>query len=363
MSSNLQAVSDEGVSIWLDDLSRDRLQSGSLAKLIADSNVVGVTTNPSIFSAAIKGSALYRDDVLDFKARGQSVTEIVTTLTTTDVIAACDLFLDIYHKTDRVDGRVSIEVDPFLAHQTEPTIAQGKKLWNLVDRPNLLIKVPATLEGLPAITELTAAGISVNVTLIFSVDRYEKVIDAYLAGLEARIAMGLPIIDIHSVASFFLSRIDTEIDKRLDAISPNSPLRGKSAIANADLAYEAYLKTIASSRWSDLAKQGANVQRPLWASTGVKDKLYDSTRYVIELIAPDCVNTMPEGTLNEVRDRGIVRGDTIVPAIEGAHAHFESLKAAGIDFADVVAFLEKDGVKKFADAWQELLDNVSAVSE
>ena len=363
MSSNLQAVSAAGVSIWLDDLSRDRLQSGSLAKLIADSNVVGVTTNPSIFSAAIKGSALYRSDVLALKANGQSVVDIVTTLTTADVQAACDLFLGIYHATGHVDGRVSIEVDPFLAHLTDSTMVQGRYLWKLVDRPNLLIKVPATLEGLPAITELTAAGISVNVTLIFSVDRYEKVIDAYLAGLEARVAKGLSIADIHSVASFFVSRIDSEIDKRLDVISPNSPLRGKSAIANADLAYETYLKTIASSRWSDLVKHGANVQRPLWASTGVKDKLYDSTRYVIELVAPDCVNTMPEGTLNEVRDHGIVRGDTIVPAIQGAHAHFESLKAAGIDFGDVVEFLEKDGVKKFADAWQELLDNVSAVSE
>ena len=363
MSLNLQAVSDAGVSIWLDDLSRDRLQSGSLAKLIADSNIVGVTTNPSIFSAAIKGSALYRDDVLALKAQGKSATEIVTTLTTADVIAACDLFLEIYHATNHVDGRVSIEVDPFLAHQTEPTIVQGKFLWSLVNRPNLLIKVPATLEGLPAITELTAAGISVNVTLIFSVERYDKVIDAYLAGLEQRLAAGLPINDIHSVASFFVSRIDTEIDKRLDAASPDSPLRGVSAIANADLAYEAFLQSISTPRWDRLMRQGANQQRPLWASTGVKDKRYDSTRYVIELIAADCVNTMPEGTLNEVRDHGIVRGDTIVPAIQVAHKHFESLAGAGINFADVVEFLEKDGVKKFADAWQELLDNVSAVSE
>lgn len=363
MSSNLQAVSDAGVSIWLDDLSRDRLQSGSLAKLITESNVVGVTTNPSIFSAAIKGSALYRDDLLALKDQGKSVSDIVTTLTTTDVIAACDLFLEIYDATHRVDGRVSIEVDPFLAHQTDPTIVQGKYLWNLVNRPNLLIKVPATLAGLPAITELTAAGISVNVTLIFSVERYEKVIDSYLTGLERRVTAGLPITDIHSVASFFVSRIDTEIDKRLDAISPNSPLRGQSAIANADLAYEAYLRTIGSLRWHNLLKHGANQQRPLWASTGVKDKRYESTRYVIELIARGCVNTMPEGTLNQVRDHGIVRGDTITPAIPGSRAHFDSLSSAGVDFADVVEFLEKDGVKKFADAWQELLDNVSAVSE
>ena len=231
-----------------------------------------------------------------------------------------------------------------------------------VDRSNLLIKVPATIEGLPAITELTAAGISVNVTLIFSVERYEKVIDAYLSGLEKRITSGQSISEIHSVASFFVSRIDTEIDKRLDAMAPNSPLRGRSAIANADLAYEAFLKAIASPRWQSLVSMGANQQRPLWASTGVKDKAYESTRYVIELIAPPCVNTMPEGTLNEVRSHGVVRGDTITSQIPAAHEHFKALAAAGVDFGDVVDFLEKDGVKKFADAWQELLDNVSAVS-
>jgi transaldolase len=362
MSSNLQALSDAGVSIWLDDLSRDRLQSGSLAELIASSNVVGVTTNPSIFSAAIKGSALYKDDVLALKAKGESVNSIVTHLTTSDVKAACDLFLPTFHASNQVDGRVSIEVDPFLAHQTDATIEQGKALWELVDRPNLLVKVPATLEGLPAIRALTNAGISINVTLIFSVERYEKVMEAYLSGLEDRVASGLPINEIHSVASFFVSRIDTEIDKRLDAISVGSPLRGQSAIANAVLAYEAYLEVIGSDRWSALVAQGANQQRPLWASTGVKDKAYDSTRYVIELVAPHCVNTMPEGTLNEVRAHGVVRGETITPALESSKNQLSALSAAGVDFDDVVAFLEKDGVKKFADAWQELLDNVSAVA-
>jgi transaldolase len=362
MSSNLQAVSDAGVSIWLDDLSRDRLQSGSLAKLISDSNVVGVTTNPSIFSAAIKGSALYKEDVLSLKAKGADTAAIVNALTTSDVSAACDLFAKIYQNSKHVDGRVSIEVDPFLAHETEKTVEQGKSLWAQINRPNLLIKVPATLEGLPAVRALTAAGISVNVTLIFSVDRYEKVMDAYMAGLEDRLAAGESIEDIHSVASFFVSRIDAEIDKRLDAAGPDSPLRGKSAIANAVLAYEAYLKVISSGRWKALLAQGASEQRPLWASTGVKDKSYDSTRYVIELIAPNCVNTMPEGTLNEVREHGVVRGNTISSNFESSHAHFAELAAAGIDFSDVVTFLEKDGVKKFADAWQELLDNVSAVS-
>ena len=362
MSANLQAVSDAGVSIWLDDLSRDRLQSGSLAKLIADSNVVGVTTNPSIFSAAIKGSALYKEDVLALKAKGANTASIVNVLTTSDVTSACDLFTDIYKNTNGVDGRVSIEVDPFFAHETEKTLEQGKSLWNQIARPNLLIKVPATMEGLPAIRELTAAGISVNVTLIFSVARYEMVMEAYLAGLEDRLAADLPLAGIHSVASFFVSRIDTEIDKRLDAINPDSPLRGKSAIANAVLAYEAYLRVVESERWKSLASQGAAEQRPLWASTGVKDKKYDSTRYVIELIAPHCVNTMPEGTLNEVREHGVVRGDTITSNFEASHNHFAALKGAGIEFEDVVSFLESDGVKKFADAWQELLDNVSAVS-
>ena len=362
MSSNLEAVSKAGVSIWLDDLSRDRLQTGSLATLIAKSSVVGVTTNPSIFSAAIKGSTLYKDEIVKLKAEGADTQAVVNALTTEDVKAACDLFLETFHASKHVDGRVSIEVDPFLAHQTEATVLQGKALWKTVDRPNLLIKVPATLEGLPAITELTAAGISVNVTLIFSVARYEKVIDAYFSGLEERIAAGHNISEIHSVASFFVSRIDTEVDKRLDAIAPGSPLRGQSAIANADLAYEAYLKAVESPRWQALVDMGANQQRPLWASTGVKDKAYDGARYVIELIASHCVNTMPEATLNEVRAHGVVRGDTITPGISAAHQHFKALVAAGIDFNDVVDFLEKDGVKKFADAWQELLDNVSAVS-
>ena len=362
MSDNLKELSQAGVSIWLDDLSRDRLQSGSLAKLIEESNVVGVTTNPSIFSAAIKGSALYREDILALKSSGKGTAEIVTELTTKDVKDACDLFLPVFTRTKGVDGRVSIEVDPFYAHETDKTIVQGKDLWNIVNRPNLLIKVPATLEGLPAIEELTASGISVNVTLIFSVERYEKVMDAYLRGLERRFANGEEVSEIHSVASFFISRIDFEIDRRLDAQGAASPLRGKIAVANAHLAYEAFLKMTASDRWKKLAMAGAKLQRPLWASTGVKDKTYESTRYVIELVAQDCVNTMPEGTLNEVREHGHVRGDTISANLKESAQLLAGLKPAGIDFQEVVSLLEKDGVQKFADAWQELLDNVSAVS-
>ncbi len=363
MSDSLAALSSAGVSIWLDDLSRERLQSGSLEQLIESSHVVGVTTNPSIFSAAISGSDLYKEDILALREDGLSLTDIVTELTTSDVRSACDLFLPIFLESNQVDGRVSIEVDPRLAYDTSESISQGKYLHSLVNRPNLLIKVPATLDGLPAIEELTAQGISVNVTLIFSVDRYIAVMDSYLRGIERRLANGLSVSDVHSVASFFISRIDADIDKRLDAISKDHPLRGKAAIANAVLAYEAYLNVVQSQRWQKLAEHGANMQRPLWASTGVKDKSYDSTRYVIELVAANCVNTMPEGTLNEVRSHGVVRGDTITCEIDQAHKIFSLLADSGINFTSVVNFLEDDGVAKFEKAWEELLTNVGAVQE
>lgn len=363
MSKNLVELSHAGVSIWLDDLSRERLQTGTLAALIEGSSVVGVTTNPSIFSAAISGSDRYATDIKSLAAAGKSVDEIVTQLTTDDVRSACDLFAPIFATSKGADGRVSIEVEPGLAYDTATTITRGIELAKIVDRPNLLIKVPATREGLPAIEELTAAGISVNVTLIFSVERYVAVMNAYLSGLERRVAKGESIADIHSVASFFISRIDSEIDKRLDAIAPHSPLRGTIAVANAHLAYEAFLAVAESDRWKSLAAAGANFQRPLWASTGVKDKAYESTRYVIELVAAHCVNTMPEGTLNETRDHGVVRGDTITAQIPAAHTLFAELQAAGVDFADVVKFLEDDGVAKFQVAWKELLANIEAVAK
>ena len=363
MSTSLSDLSEAGVSIWLDDLSRERLQSGSLSALIDDSHVVGVTTNPSIFSAAISGSTLYREDILALKSEGLSTIDIVTELTTSDVRSACDLFMPTFLESNQIDGRVSIEVDPRLAYNTTETISQAKFLHALVNRPNVLIKVPATLDGLPAIEELTAQGISVNVTLIFSVERYQAVMDSYMRGIERRLANALSVTGIHSVASFFVSRIDADIDKKLDAISPNHRLRGCTAIANAVLAYEAYLKVVGSQRWSKLALRGANMQRPLWASTGVKDKAYDSTRYVAELVAPHCVNTMPEATLDEVRKHGIIDGDTITPAISKAQQIFDDLAAAGIDFNSVVNFLEDDGVAKFEKAWEELLGNIHAVQE
>ena len=361
--SSLQDLSDAGVSIWLDDLSRERLESGSLAELISNSNVVGVTTNPSIFSAAISGSDKYLADIKRLASAGASVNEIVNVLTTDDVRAACDLFAPTFEATLGVDGRVSIEVEPALATNTEGTIASGLALHALVNRPNLLIKVPATLEGLPAIEELTARGISVNVTLIFSVERYQAVMDSYLRGLERRIGNGLSISEIHSVASFFISRIDAEIDKQLDGNQPGSPLRGAAAIANAHLAYQAYLKVLHSTRVQELIKRGGNMQRPLWASTGVKDKAYDTTRYVVELVAANCVNTMPEGTLNELRAHGVVRGDTITSQIESSKATISALEEAGIDLAAVTSHLESDGVKKFIGAWQELLANIAAAAK
>lgn len=357
MATSLQLLSEAGVSIWLDDLSRDRLQSGSLAQLISDSHVVGVTTNPAIFSAAIGGSTLYKDDILALKDEGLTSSEIVTELTTSDVRNACDLFQEVFLTSNQVDGRVSIEVDPRLAYNTTDTIHQAKQLWNLVNRPNLLIKIPATLDGLPAIEEVIAQGISVNVTLIFSVERYRAVMDAYLRGLERRVANGQSISDIHSVASFFISRIDTDIDKKLTA---QSSLRGKAAIANAHIAYEAYLSILQSPRWAKLAAAGGNMQRPLWASTGVKDPSYDKSLYVTELVAPNCVNTMPESTLNATRTATIPE-NSIIENFERAHQVMRNLDSEGINFNAVVTHLEDDGIVKFEKAWLELLHNIDSV--
>jgi transaldolase len=359
--SSLEALSRAGVSIWLDDLSRDRLQNGSLAKLIEDSHVVGVTTNPAIFSAAIAGSTLYKEDILALKDEGLSASEIVTELTTADVRNACDLFQEIFLTSNQIDGRVSIEVDPRLAYNTTDTINQAKQLWAIVNRPNLLIKIPATQDGLPAIEEVIAQGISVNVTLVFSVERYREVMESFIRGLERRVANGLPINDIHSVASFFISRIDTDIDKKLDS-SGHSNLRGKAALANARIAYEAYLAVVNSPRWQKLAALGGQMQRPLWASTGVKDPAYDKALYVAQLVAPHCVNTMPEATLDATRSSSIPT-DSITSHFAESHSFMSSIKAAGVDFASVVNHLEDDGVAKFEKAWIDLLANVDAVTE
>ena len=359
---SVQDIATAGTSIWLDDLSGVKITSAdahALPARIKNSGVVGVTTNPSIFSAAISGAAEYAADIAGMKA--STVDEVVKKLTTDDVRQACDLFTSIYNSSHGVDGRVSIEVDPRLAHDTEGTIAAGKELWAIIDRPNLMIKVPATLEGLPAITALIAAGISVNVTLIFSVKRYGQVIEAYMKGVEQCEDPS----KVHSVASFFISRIDSSIDALLkkNGSADATALLGKAAIANAHLAYQLFEEKFASDRWSTLAAKGANKQRPLWASTGVKDPAYPDTRYVIELIAPDTVNTMPQSTLDAVIDHGVVRGNTISGNYAAAVEVLKALSAIGISLDEVTTELEIDGVKKFAQAWEELLANVKVAQQ
>ena len=361
MTDHLKDLSNTGVSIWLDDLSRDRLISGSLQEVIATDHVVGVTTNPSIFDKAIAGgSDAYAEQIADLKARKVDVGEAIRSLTTYDVRWACDIFRPIYDASSGFDGRVSIEVDPRLAHETVPTIAEAKGLHWAVDRENVLIKIPATLEGLPAITETSGRGISVNVTLIFDVDRYEMVIDAWLSGLEKALAAGRDLSKIHSVASFFVSRVDTKIDEELDKIGTDQALslRGEAGIANARLAYASFERLLESDRWKALAAVGAKVQRPLWASTGVKDPAYADDRYVVELAAPRVVNTMPEATLRAVADHGHVGGDTISGNEEDAKKVFNHLIMVGIDLPAVFEFLEDDGVKKFAAAWEDLIAHV-----
>lgn len=351
-----------GTSIWLDDLSRSKItgtDSHSLPTRIKDASVVGVTTNPSIFAAAISGAEEYSADIARLK--GSTADVIVRQLTTDDVRAACDLFTDTYTKSHGVDGRVSIEVDPRLAHDTAGTIADGKELYRLVDRANVMIKVPATLEGLPAITALIAEGISVNVTLIFSVERYALVIDAFMKGIEEAKERGINLASIHSVASFFVSRIDAAIDPQLEKLGALD-LLGKAAVANAHIAYERFLKERKSDRWSALAANGAHMQRPLWASTGVKNPAYEDTRYVVELVAADCVNTMPQSTLDALMDHGVVRGDSITASIAQAHIDIKAIEAVGVSIAEVTAELETKGLKSFAESWEVLLASVDEAS-
>ena len=359
---SVQKVSAAGTSIWLDDLSRAKITSTdahALPARIKNSGVVGVTTNPSIFSAAISGAAEYASDIAQMKS--SDVDEVVKKLTTDDVRQACDVFTSIYQATNGVDGRVSIEVDPRLAHDTEGTISAGKELWEIIDRPNLMIKVHATIEGLPAITALIAAGISVNVTLIFSVKRYGQVIEAYMNGIEQCENPS----QVHSVASFFISRIDSSIDGLLkkNGSAEATALLGKAAIANAHLAYQLFEEKFSTERWSAVAAKGAHKQRPLWASTGVKDPSYEDTRYVVELIAPDTVNTMPQSTLDALIDHGAIRGNTISGQYPQAVEVLKSLSALGISLDEITTELEIDGVKKFAQAWDELLENVKAAQQ
>ena len=353
-------LSAAGVSIWLDDLSRERLSSGSLQKLIEEKNVVGVTTNPSIFQAAITSSTDYDTKIAELAAQGASVEETIFEITTTDVADACDLFAPIAAATDGVDGRVSIEVDPRLAWDTEGTFAEAKQLYKKVNKNNVLIKIPATLEGLAAITATLGEGISVNVTLIFSLERYRAVINAFQAGLKLAKDNGHDLSTIHSVASFFVSRVDLEIDKRLDAIGTTDAkaLKGKAAVANARLAYQVYEELFSTDRWAVLAAAGARPQRPLWASTGVKNPDYPDTLYVTELAATDVVNTMPEKTLDATYDHGIITGNTITGTYKESTNTLTALENIGISYNEIVTLLETEGLDKFVTSWKELLADV-----
>jgi transaldolase len=356
---NLDELINCPTSIWLDDLSRAKISGSdphSLPSRIASSAVVGVTTNPSIFSSAISSGSEYSNDIKLMK--GSSVDDVIEKLTTDDVRAACDLLYPIYKNSEGIDGRVSIEVDPTLAHDTQATIDAGQKLWRIIDRANVMIKVPATIEGLPAITTLLAAGISVNVTLIFSIKRYGQVIDAFMKGVQECSDPS----KMHSVASFFISRIDSSIDAQLKEIgSPEAlSLLGKAAIANAHLAYQLFEEKFNSPAWKSLESKGAHRQRPLWASTGVKDPSYPDTHYVVELIAPDTVNTMPQSTLDALIDHGVLRGDTVTGNYQQAVEVLKGLSAVNVSLNSVTTELEIDGVKKFAQAWQDLQTNVKA---
>jgi transaldolase len=362
---NLKKLSEDGVSIWLDDLSRDRIKTGNLAELVRDRHVTGVTTNPTIFQKAISGSTTYDEQVKDLAVRKVTVEEAVRMITTRDVRDAADILRPVYDATKGVDGRVSIEVDPRLAHKTAPTVAEAKQLWWLVDRDNVLIKIPATREGLPAITAVLAEGISVNVTLIFSLERYREVMDAFIAGIEQAKANGHDVGKIQSVASFFVSRVDTEVDKRLKAIGSDQAkaLLGKAAVANARLAYQAFEEVFSGERWAPLKAAGATAQRPLWASTGVKDPAYKPTLYVDDLIVAGTVNTMPEATMDAEAEHGAPNGDAVRGEYADAKKVIEDVEALGISYDDVVQVLEDEGVEKFEASWTELLDATQAELE
>ena len=362
MADPLTDLGNRGVSIWLDDLNRQRLVTGSLADMVARHHVTGVTTNPTIFAKAIAGGDAYAEQIRDLWARGAQVGDALRAMTAFDVRWACDVLRPVYEDTGGVDGRVSIEVDPRLAYDTEATIAEARFLWWLVDRPNLFIKIPAARQGLPAIASCLAEGISINVTLIFSLVRYDEVMDAFLDGLERARQGGQDLVRIASVASFFVSRVDTEVDARLDKIATAgaAALRGQAAIANARLAYHHYERMLASPRWAALAAAGARPQRPLWASTSVKDPAYPDTRYVTDLVAPDVVNTMPEATLRAVADHGQIPEDSVRAHYDEARRVLSDLEAIGVDYNDVTEKLESNGLAAFDASWRELGDQLRA---
>src|SRR4051812_41009999 len=364
-TETLKQLTDAGVAIWLDDLSRERLVAGTLAELVRDRHVVGVTTNPTIFQKAISGSSLYDEQVRDLARRGVDVGEALRAITTYDVRWGCDVLRPAYDASEGVDGRVSIEVDPRISGSAEKTIAEARALWWLVDRPNLFIKIPATEPSLPAIAQCLAEGISINVTLIFSLERYAAVIEAFFDGLERARAAGHDLSRIGSVASFFVSRVDSEVDQRLDKLGSKEAkeLRGKAAIANARLAYKLYEEKFSSDRWKTLVQAGAKPQRPLWASTSTKDPAYDDTMYVIDLVAPGTVNTMPEPTLEALVDHGEFRGETVRPMYTDAQSVLDGLEELGISYDDVVQVLEEEAIEKFETSWKELIESISSELE
>ena len=358
----LAQLTAAGVAIWLDDISRERLSTGNLEMLVRDMHVRGVTSNPTIFAKAMSTGSAYQDQIDDLAVRGVAVDEAARSITTYDIRWACDVLHPVYEATNGLDGRVSIEVDPRIARDTAKTIAEARALWWLVDRPNLFIKIPATVEGLPAITQCLSEGISINVTLIFSLERYGQVIDAFMAGLEGAASAGRDLSAIASVASFFVSRVDTEVDERLDKLgTPEAEaLRGKAAVANARLAYELFEQRFdeGSPAWAALHAAGARHQRPLWASTSVKDPAFADTMYVVDLVAPNTVNTMPEATLHATKAHGTIHGDTIHGTYDQSRQVFDQLESLGISYDDVTAVLENQGVQKFEASWNELLETI-----
>ncbi|MFD6175038.1 transaldolase [Streptomyces coeruleorubidus] len=362
MSENLDRLAAEGVSVWLDDLSRERLAGGRLTDLVAEQRVVGITSNPTIFAKAIRSGARYDEQVKGLARRGVRVEEAVRLLTAFDVRWACDVLRPVYEASGGVDGRVSLEVDPRVAHDTAATVAEARALWWLVDRPNMFVKIPATQEDLEAISTALGEGISINVTLIFSLDRYDQVLRAFLDGMGRAHAAGHDLTSIASVASFFVSRVDTEVDSRLDKIgTPEArDLRGRAAIANARLAFQHFEQACAGDQWRALAGAGMRPQRPLWASTGVKDPAYHDTRYVDELVAPGVVNTMPEQTLRAVADHGRIQGDTIHGAYGEAQQVLDDLEAVGVSYEDVVRVLEDEGISTFTASGNELFEQLDS---
>jgi len=363
MTDRLKQLSEAGVSIWLDDLSRERIETGNLADLVRDQHVVGVTTNPSIFQAALSHGERYDAQIRELAGLGTDRDQAVRVITTDDVRNACEIMRPAYDASGTVDGRVSIEVSPGLAHDTDATVAEAADLWKTVDQPNLLIKIPGTPEGWPAITETIAHGISVNVTLIFGLDQYAHVMEAYVAGLEKAKENGHDLSGIHSVASFFVSRVDTEIDQRLDDSGADASLKGRAGVANARLAFKAFEEFFSGDRWAALEVAGARKQRPLWASTGVKNPDYKDTMYVDDLVVEDTVNTMPEKTMQAVADHSEIKSDQVRPFYADAEATMQALADAGIDYDDVIEVLIREGVEKFITAWDELLDSVSTALE